>query len=99
MHMHDCHLFDFGCRDFTRPDLPSGEQTTDLSGSAAGPGSPAGVPDLTTAIASKQLPFYFYVLKKVQRVHTHTALIGCQADTSLFTFAEKGRGAYMHGGV
>ena len=38
-------------RDFTRPDLPSGEQA-DTSATAAGPGSAAGVPDLTTAIAS-----------------------------------------------
>jgi hypothetical protein len=52
----------FGDRDFTRPDLPSGEQAADLSGSAAGPGSPAGVPDLTTAIASKQVLCYAFVI-------------------------------------
>ena len=40
-------------RDFTRPDLPSGEQA-DVSSSAAGAGgASSGVPDLTTAIASK----------------------------------------------
>lgn len=52
----------FDDRDFTRPDLPSGEQAADLSGSAAGPGSPAGVPDLTTAIASKQVLCYVFVV-------------------------------------
>ena len=46
------YLKRFVHRDFTRPDLPSGEPT-DLSGSATGAGSPAGVPDLTTAIASE----------------------------------------------
>lgn len=45
-------IFNCDCRDFTRPDLPSGEQA-DVSASAAGPGSAAGIPDLTTAIASK----------------------------------------------
>ena len=73
MYMHGYNLFDFGYRDFTRPDLPSGEQAADLSGSAAGPGSPAGVPDLTTAIASKQLPCYTFIvcfLRYRQFIHT-----------------------------
>lgn len=49
----NCDDLNYVHRDFTRPDLPSGEQA-DTSASAAGPGSAAaGVPDLTTAIASK----------------------------------------------
>lgn len=53
MGMYIQYYFYGGHRDFTRPDLPSGEQT-EVSATATGQGSTAGIPDLTTAIASKQ---------------------------------------------
>ena len=63
------YLFNDVCRDFTRPDLPSGEQA-DVCASATGPGSAAtGVPDLTTAIASKMFVEYLLCMRKPVTVY------------------------------